>query len=218
MTTDRCVWIAGATGLVGREALAGLLEDPGFSRVIAFVRRTTGRAHPRLRERIVDFEALVSDPARFANGERVNVAVCCLGTTRKQAGSREQFRRVDFDYALAFARAAQAAGVEHVLVVTALGANARSLAFYNRVKAELEQALAALSLPALTVVRPSLLIGERSERRLGEQLAAPLMSLLPRSTRGIEARTVGRALVRLGREPAHGQRVVLSGELHSLGA
>ncbi len=212
------MWLAGATGLVGREALKALLEDSGVSRVIALVRRASGTTHPRLIERVVDFEALAHEPSRLLVGIEAQVAICCLGTTLKQAGSRAQFRRVDFDYALAFARAAQAAGAEHLLVVTALGANPRSHVFYNRVKGELEQALAALAFPALTVVRPSLLLGERSERRLGEQLAAPFSRLLPRSVRGIEARSVGRALARLARAPAHGNRIVLSGELHDLGA
>lgn len=218
MTQDRYVWIAGATGLVGREALNALLEDANISRVIAIVRRPSGTAHPRLAERIVDFETLARDPARLPIEDRASAAICCLGTTLKQARSQAQFHRVDFDYPLAFARAAQAAGAVHFIVVTALGADAHSLVFYNRVKGELEEALEALCFRALTIVRPSLLLGERSEKRLGEQLAAPFSRLLPRSVRGIEARKVGRALARLACEPAHGRRVVPSGELHELGA
>jgi uncharacterized protein YbjT (DUF2867 family) len=90
--------------------------------------------------------------------------------------------------------------------------------FYNRVKGELEQALAAMPFAALTIVRPSLLLGERTTPRLAERLMGPLSKLLPRSLRGIEANTVGRALVRLAREPASGRRVVPSGELQLLGA
>src|SRR5690606_11908511 len=145
------------------------------------------------------------------------VAICALGTTIKQAGSQAQFRRVDHDYVLAFARAALAGGVRHVLVVTALGADARSSVFYNRVKGELEEALSELPFSALPIVRPSLLLGRREQTRLGERLAAPLARLLPKSYRGIEAATVARALVRLAREPAAGRRVVLSKELHALG-
>ncbi|MET0342392.1 MAG: NAD(P)H-binding protein [Polyangiales bacterium] len=212
------VWLAGATGLVGGEALRGLLSDARVQKIVSVTRRPTSVAEARLDERVVDFDAL--EPALAGTGG--DVAVCCLGTTIKQAGSQAAFRRVDHDYPLAFARAARAAGVHHFLVVTALGADSRSRIFYNRVKGELEDALAGLGFPAFTSVRPSLLIGERSAPRLGERLAAPLSRLLPRSIRGIEARKVGRALVSLALAPpppdGAGRRIVLSGELHALGA
>jgi uncharacterized protein YbjT (DUF2867 family) len=208
------VWIVGATGLVGREALSALLADDSFERVLACVRRPSGAVHPRLTERIVDFEALQAELATISG----DVAICALGSTLKQAGSQAQFRHIDHDYALDFARAALAGGVKHFLVVTALGASASSAVFYNRVKGELEEALSSLPFAALTIVRPSLLIGERAEVRMGERLLAPLSRLLPRSVAGIDARTVGRALARLAREPASGRRVVPSKELHTLGA
>jgi uncharacterized protein YbjT (DUF2867 family) len=214
MTNPRAVWIIGATGLVGQEALTAHLEDPLFSQVTAVTRRTTGLSSPRLREKVVDFEAL----SRELIGEKVDLAICCLGTTIKQAGSKNAFRHVDFDYALAFAQSALAAGARHFLLVTALGADPTSRIFYNRVKGELEAALSGFGFEALTIVRPSLLIGDRKQQRLGERIAAPFSKLLPRSVRGIEARTVGRALARLAREPAQGKRIVLSGELHELGS
>jgi uncharacterized protein YbjT (DUF2867 family) len=214
MTKARDVWIVGATGLVGREAVLALLEDDAFRRVMTVVRRKSGESHPRLDERVVDFEVL----SAALSGERGHVAICCLGSTIKQAGSQAQFRHIDFDYAMSFARAAKHAGVRHFLVVTALGARPDSRVFYNRVKGELEQALAQLGFDALTIVQPSLLLGQRSERRLGELLAAPFSRFLPRSVRGIEASKVGRALARLAREDASGVRKVPSAELHTLGA
>lgn len=214
MGNVRDVWLVGATGLVGSEALSALLADERVARVVAVVRRSTGRADPRLEERVVDFAAL----DRSLHGRPADAAICCLGTTLKQAGSQAQFRRVDHDYVLAFADAARAAGVPHFLVVTALGADARSRVFYNRVKGEVEEDLKRLAFPALTVVRPSLLLGDRKEARLGERLAAPFSKLLPPSVRGIEASKVGRALARLALAPASGLRVVLSKELHTLGA
>ena len=208
------VWIAGATGLVGRHVVTESLREPSVSSVIAFVRRPTGLVHPRLTEQIVDFERLEQETAPF----RGDVAFCCLGSTIKQAGSQAQFRHIDHDYVLAFARAAVAGGVKHFLVVTALGADARSTVFYNRVKGEVEEALAALPFAALTIARPSLLLGDRAEVRLGERLLGPLSRVLPKSVRGIEAQTVARALLRLAHEPASGRRVVPSKELHSLAA
>jgi uncharacterized protein YbjT (DUF2867 family) len=216
MTKPRDVWIVGATGLVGREAVLALLEAPSVARVLTVVRRPSGVTHPKLSERVVDFETL----STALTGEHADVAICGLGSTIKQAGSQEQFRHIDFDYALSFAQAAKAAGARHFIVVTALGANASSRVFYNRVKGELESALTGLGFEALTIVRPSLLIGDRgAQSRLGEKLAAPFMSLLPKSIRGIEAKKVGVALSRLAQEEtAQGRRVVPSAELHSLGA
>lgn len=212
MTDAIHVWLAGATGLVGHEVLKLLLEDSAVARVVAPVRRSLGITHPKLEERVIDFDQLEQ-----ALTGPCHVAICCLGTTIKQAGSQAQFRRVDHDYVLAFARAAQAASVRHFLVVTALGANPASRVFYNRVKGEVEQNLSALNLPALTIARPSLLIGERREFRLGERLAAPFSKFLPAKVRGIEAKVVARALVKLALAPARGKRVVPSDELQQIG-
>jgi uncharacterized protein YbjT (DUF2867 family) len=214
MTNVPRVWLAGATGLVGREVVTALLEDRAFSAVVTLVRRASGLTHPKLDERLVDFESLES----ALSGQSAEIAICCLGTTIKQAGSQANFRRVDYDYVLAFAKAARAAGVQHFMVITALGADVSSLTFYNRVKGELEAAVKELSFPALTIARPSLLLGKRSEFRLGERLFTPIAKLLPAKMRGIEAHTVARALVLLARAPAKGTRVVPSEELQRLGA
>jgi uncharacterized protein YbjT (DUF2867 family) len=210
----KTVWVAGATGLVGRETVRALLAEPDFVRIVVWTRRPSGLSDPRLDERIVDFEQL---EAAFAHS-LTDAAVCCLGTTIKSAGSKERFRRVDYEYVLAFARAAKRAGAKHFVVVTALGANPRSALFYNRVKGELEQALAALPFESLSIVRPSLLLGKRGELRVGERLFSPLSRILPRRYRGIEAGTVARAIVKLLNEPGQGRRVIPSDELRTLGA
>jgi uncharacterized protein YbjT (DUF2867 family) len=210
----KTVWVAGATGLVGRETVRALLAEPAFARIVAWTRRPSGLRDPRLDERVVDFEQL---DAAFVHA-LTDAAVCCLGTTIKTAGSKERFRRVDYEYVLAFARAAKRAGAKHFVVVTSLGANPHSALFYSRVKGELEEALATLPFESLSIVRPSLLLGERAELRMGERLFTPLSRILPKRYRGIEARTVARAIVRLLSEPARGRRVVPSEELQTLGA
>lgn len=211
--TERVVWLVGATGLVGRQALDVLLADSSFDRVVAWVRRPLGLQHPKLTERIIDFE---QGEAAYA-GERAEAAVCCLGTTIKVAGSQAKFFRVDHDYPLQFARAALAAGAQRLAVVTAMGASAKSAIFYNRVKGKLEQALRALSFASVAIARPSLLIGERSETRLGEKLFAPVSKLLPARYRGIEGKTVARALAKLLHQAQPGFRIALSDELQTLG-
>lgn len=213
----RTALVAGASGLVGSLLLDELLAEARYSQVISLGRRALPRQEPRLVQRTVDFSRLESEPLPL-----VDDAFCCLGTTIKKAGSREAFRAVDYEAVLAFARAAQRAGARRFLVVTALGADARSRVFYNRVKGEVEEALEGLGLECLVVAQPSLLLGERQESRPGERAAivasrllAPLLRPLP--SRPIEARTVARALVRLAREATPGVRVVRSGELQRLG-
>lgn len=212
--SERTVWVVGATGLVGRETVQALLADDTFARVIAFVRRSTGLTHPKLTERVVDFEKL---EAAFDEA-RCDAAVCCLGTTIKVAGSKEKFRRVDHDYPIAFARAALQKGAQQLAIVTALGSDAGSLVFYNQVKGQVEDALSALPYKSLSIARPSLLLGERDEMRLGEKLMTPFSKLLPGKYRGIEGRTVARALLKLLKEQRPGKQVVPSDQLQKLGA
>lgn len=217
---DKCtitVTVAGATGLVGRLCVERLLESAARPAVIALVRdpaRAAFARHPRLQVLGTDYDRLESVADAFA----ANAVICALGTTRARAGSRQAFRCVDFDYALATARLAQRGGARHFLLVSALGADARSRAFYNRVKGELEQAVLALGLPAVTILRPSLLLGARAEFRPGEELAKRLGWLAPQRYRPIEAAVVARALAQAAIAPAPPRRIVESREIAGLAA
>ena len=205
----RSVLLLGATGLVGREVLSLLLEDGDVSRVVVIARRATGVKHARLEEHLFD----LGEMAKHANLFAVDQIVCALGTTIKQAGSQERFRVVDHDYPLTAARLGKENGAKHYLLVSAMGANARSRIFYNRVKGEVEQELTALQFRSTTIARPSLLLGDRAEHRAGERIAAHFAWLMPPKYKPIEARDVARALVRLAKEDAEGVRVVESREL-----
>jgi uncharacterized protein YbjT (DUF2867 family) len=211
MTTLRSVLLAGATGLVGGECLTALLAESVFSRVTILVRKPMPSPPPsdRLVERVVDFDHLDRDASAFA----VDQVYCCLGTTMRKAGSQAAFRRVDYDYALQIARLGLAGGARHFLLVSALGADANSRVFYNRVKGELEQAVGRLGYTSVTIVRPSLLLGERHERRLGEEIAKRFSALAPASWRPVHARQVAAALVRAAREDKPGTRVIANREL-----
>jgi len=167
-------WIVGATGLVGQILLEKLLLEPSIEKVTAIVRRPLTRTDPKLEVLAVDFEGLEA----ALRGRTASVGFCCLGTTIKKAGSQDAFRRVDHDYPLAFGRACAAAGAHKVLVVTAVGADAESSVFYNRVKGEVERDLQALALPELHFFRPSLILGERADRRPAEALAMALFKPL----------------------------------------
>lgn len=198
----------GATGLVGRLVLARLLESPGVAHVVAPTRRPLGIEHPRLRNPVVDFEALPGDADWWA----VDAVVCTLGTTIADAGSQAAFRRVDHDYPLQVAQLARQHGARAYALNSALGANARSSIFYNRVKGELEDALAALGYPSLVLVRPGLIDGERERERPGERRALAvsraLRPLLPRKWRPSRAPRIADALVDAVLHPSPGRSVI----------
>jgi uncharacterized protein YbjT (DUF2867 family) len=164
----RTAVIAGATGLAGSHLLDLLLEDGTWERVVAVGRRRVERSHPRLEQQLVDFADLGELPA-------CTDAFSCLGTTIRTAGSQEAFRAVDHDAVVAFAEAAYRAGAERFVHVTALGASPRSRIFYNRVKGETERDVAASGVPATIAFRPSMIDGDRAERRTAERLGLVAM-------------------------------------------
>ena len=193
----RRVLVAGATGLVGREILAGLVADESVSEVRALARRPLDRnpASSKVRELVTGFDDIDRHPDWF----RVDQVLCALGTTIRKAGSREAFRRVDFDYPFAIARLAHAQGARHFLLVSAVGADARSRVFYSRVKGELEDAIRAVGYPAVTIARPSVLLGEREELRVGELVMKRVAHVLPTTWKPVYARDVASALLRAAR-------------------
>ncbi|WP_211276976.1 Rossmann-fold NAD(P)-binding domain-containing protein [Tamilnaduibacter salinus] len=189
--------VLGATGLTGRQVLAGLLEAPEVETVVAPVRRPL-RTHSKLVQRTVDFDHLAPEADLFA----VDAIVCCLGTTMARAGSKAAFRRVDYDVPLEAARLGLENGARAFLLMSAVGASAQSPVFYSRVKGQLEEALADLGYPRLSIYHPGLLLGERQEQRTGESAMGTVMpmlnALLPgplKRYRGIPASTVARAMV-----------------------
>jgi len=215
-------FIAGATGLVGRSLLAQLLAAPEYDHVVSLGRREiAGLTHPKLQQVTVDFAALDGVLA----DRRCDDAYCCLGTTIRQAGSRENFRAVDQAAVLAFAWAARRCGAQRCFVVSALGADAVSRLFYNRMKGETEAALQVLDFGTLAIFQPSLLLGQRPEPRWGERLLAAGLWLLDplllgrfRKYRAIPAEVVARAMVRcsFGQGP-RGLLVFPSDEIQDLG-
>jgi uncharacterized protein YbjT (DUF2867 family) len=209
----RTVLVAGATGLVGREVLAGLLADDTVAAVHTLGRRDVPLRHPKLTQHQVDFKALPALP-------RVDEAFVALGTTIKVAGSQEAFRAVDHDAVVAVAKAAKAAGARRLGVVSAMGADKRSAIFYNRVKGETEEALAALGFDTLVIARPSFLAGDRESLgqpvRGGEKLALRISRMLapfiPNNLKSIDAKLVARALLE-GVPRLQGRHVLLSGAM-----
>lgn len=218
---SRVALVVGATGLIGKALLELLVRSPEHDKVVVLARRPGPTLPAKVEWRVVDFD----QPSAYQGLEGVGEIYCCLGTTIKQAGSQEAFRKVDHHYPLELARAARAAGVPKFLVVTAMGADPGSAIFYNRVKGELERELSTMGFPSLVIARPSLLVGEREVARSGEGIANAAMGLLGPLMRGplakyraIAGSTVAAALLRLAQDAGAGNTIVFSDRLQALGA
>lgn len=211
----RVACVAGASGLVGRELTQLLLSDARYERVHSLVRRATGVTSAKLSELVVSFDALPELP-------RCDDAYVALGTTIKQAGSEEAFRRVDYEYVLNVARAALAAGATRLGIVSAMSANASSRVFYSRVKGEMEQQVISLGYKSVVIAQPGLLMGDRDAlgqpKRAGEAVAqrvlGPLSVLIPAKFRPVLARDVAASLITGVTSAERGTVIVPSRAMH----
>lgn len=184
------VLLTGATGLVGSHLLRLLIDDARVDEIIAPTRRPL----PAMRKVVNLVEDDLTDALRPLN-DALDIVFCCLGTTRKQAGSKEAFLHVDYTLVVDSALTGLRLGAKHMLVVSAHGASRRSPFFYSRVKGEMENALRHQGWPRLTLIRPSLLLGDRDRKRSGESLMAPLFTLLPGNWRAVPAKAVAKTML-----------------------
>ena len=205
--------IAGATGLIGKELVQRMLQSDQYNLIYLISRKPCGIVHEKIHEIIIDFERIEQITLEIP----VDLAFCTLGTTMKQAGSREKFRKVDLEYVLSFARLAKTAGVSKFLVISSMGANPKSSIFYNRVKGLAEDGLLNLGFKHLVILRPSLLLGKRPEPRLGERMGAVIMKVfnffIPDNYKAIEASRVAEKMLEMAQKPNEGVTIVESGEM-----
>jgi uncharacterized protein YbjT (DUF2867 family) len=202
--------LLGASGLVGGFCLQTLLSEPSYTRIVLLNRRELPlEPRPRLEQRIVNFENLTR--ADLSGADDI---FCALGTTIRNAGSQEAFRRVDLEYPLAAAQRARAAGAGQFVLCSSVGANAKAGNFYLRVKGELEEGISELGFSAFHIFRPSLLLGHRAEVRPGERLmtiVAPAFNLIMmgglKHYRAIAPSTVGQAMVAAAKSEKSGTLV-----------
>jgi uncharacterized protein YbjT (DUF2867 family) len=209
ISVPKSVLLLGATGLVGGECLKLLADDPAFSRIVVLTRGSLdGALSPRIEFHQIDFDV----PATFQSYLNIDVVICALGTTIKKAGSQAAFHKVDYSYPQLFAERALKAGARHFLLVSSSGASADSRIFYARVKGELEDAMRKLGYPALTIFRPSLLLGHRKEFRLGEAISkeifTPIRFLIPKSFRPIHASLVAASIAKAAASDSSGVSVI----------
>ena len=216
-SSARTALLAGATGLIGAALLARLRERADYRHTHVLLRRALPglEADARITPHVVDF-ARLPDPV-----PAVDDVFIALGTTIKVAGSQAAFRRVDFDHVVDTARAARAAGARRLAVVSALGADPNSSVFYNRVKGEMQAAIAQLGYESIVIAQPSLLIGDRAAlgqpTRAGEiwitRLLNPVMALVPRGVRPIRASDVAESLLAATLAATPGVRILSSGDM-----
>ncbi len=218
---SRTALLLGASGLIGGHCLELLLADSEYAHVTILVRKPLSQAHPKLTQQVVDFDRLTE----VADAFRVQDVFCCLGTTIKTAGSQEAFRKVDFTYPVESARLAVQQGATQFLLVSSLGANAKSSVFYSRTKGEVERAVAASDLSSVQIFRPSLLLGQRAEVRSGEVMAEKLSSALSfllvgplRKYRPIEARNVAAAMIAVAKAQRAGIHIYESDQIAEIAA
>lgn len=207
--------LAGTTGLIGSQVLDLLLENSDYERIIAMSRKPIGLLHPRLTNLICELDQLHEHAAEIV----VDDVFCCLGTTMKKAKTKEAFRAVDFKAPLELAKISKANGAKRYLLVSALGANKNSSIFYNKVKGEVEEAIAQVGFESNHIFQPSLLTGSRQENRAGEEAAQLFYKifgfLIPKRFASIESKKVARAMIAFAQDGKGGRFIHSSAELQA---
>ena len=159
--------VIGATGLVGNRLIKQLLDNNDYETVKIFGRRPSGFENEKVDEHLVDFDKFEN----WKNDINGDVLFSSLGTTIKQAGSKDAQYKVDFTYQFQVAKAAAENGVKQLVLISSLGANPKSSIFYSRIKGELDQAVESLPFKSVCILRPSALVGVRNQERAGEKVA-----------------------------------------------
>ncbi|NLP50673.1 oxidoreductase [Bacillus sp. RO1] len=220
MNINRSALLIGATGLVGTYVQKEILQNSDYGNLTTFVRNKTTETHPKLNELKIDFDKMSDYKEHF----KVDDLYVCLGTTKKKAGTQENFRKVDFDYVVEAARLAKENGVTKIAVVSAIGADENSRFFYNQVKGEMEKAVSAIGISSTYYFRPSLLLGDREEFRLGERIGEVLGTVIQPVLRGklkkyrsVHGQTVAKAMVRFIKDGRNGVHIVESDLIAKIG-
>jgi nucleoside-diphosphate-sugar epimerase len=206
--------ILGASGLIGKHLTQKLLTSNFYEKVSVIVRKPLNIIHPKLEQIVIDFDNL---DASKVNADDI---FCCLGTTMKQAGSKDAFYKVDFTYPLNFAKAGLANGAKQFLVVSSMGADKKSMVYYSRVKGEIENALSDLNYPTLIILRPSMLAGERENPRIGEKIGKVVMDffapLMPDKYKVIAGEKVAQAMLELAQKNFKNKAIFESDSLQKI--
>lgn len=211
--------VFGATGLVGSVLLKQLSESPVYSEIITFSRKSLGFNHPKIKEVFNYFTDLTTIKSSLYGDD----LFCCLGTTIKKAGSKENFKKIDFEMPVHLAKMAEENKIKGFFVVSSIGADAKSSNFYLRTKGEMEKEVLDCNIPKIAIVRPSMLLGKRNEFRFGEEIGKMLMKAFSifvtgrlRKYRAIQAETVAKAMIIIANDDNSDQDIYESDELEEI--
>ena len=208
--------IAGATGLVGSHLLKLLLENPYYDQVKVVTRREIKISNKKLQEIILNFDK----PEDWGDQLKADHVFCCLGTTIKKAGSKSMFKKVDLDYPVQIAKHTQSLGASAFVLISATGANSKSIFFYNQVKGETEQAIRETGFEHFIILRPSLLLGKRQENRIFEDVGKWMFKFFDfllfgplKKYKGVEASKIAAKMIAAAHELRPGERIINSQEI-----
>ena len=198
--------LIGATGLIGSHLLQELLNDPFFDTVRILIRRPIEITNTKLEKKIVDFNDNDSMLVALSNS---NVVFCAIGSTMKKVkGDKEAYRKIDFDIPVKLAKFSKMTGCEKFILVSSAGANAKSMNFYQRLKGETDEAVKEVGPKTIHIMRPSLLLGERKEFRLGENIGKAVMTslsfLIPEKYKAIQGKDVAKVMLALAKKDEEG--------------
>ena len=208
--------VIGASGLVGQQLVGQLLEHPDFKKVRIFVRRRIGITHSKLEEQLIDFDT----PESWKHLVQGDVLFSTLGTTIKKAKTRENQYLVDFTYQYEFAKAAAGNGVSAYVLVSSMGASSKSSVFYSRIKGGLEDAVSSLNFRKLIIFRPSILDGNRQEKRAGEKMGLVVSRFLTKfvlkNYKSTPVDVLASKMIRLSLDQTAGFRMIEGAEIFSV--
>jgi uncharacterized protein YbjT (DUF2867 family) len=204
--------IIGASGLIGQELLSELLDSEMYQEVIILVRKSLGIKHPKLSEVIDDLKQI------DLKGIKANHIYCTIGSTIKKAGSKAEFKRIDKEIPLEVAKQCHQNGADLFAIVTSMGADKNSMIFYSKVKGEVENELQSIGYRYLGLFRPSMLVGNRTENRLGENLGQIFMKsidfITPKAYKAIDVSKVAKAMLQYAEIPEPGLSIILSDKMY----
>jgi len=205
--------VAGASGLIGKELVQKLINTDEYHLIYSLVRKKSGLVNEKIRELVIDFEKI----GQLKFDEPIDDVFCSLGTTMKQAGSRDNFKKVDYEYVVALANLGKRHGASKFIVISAMGANSKSAVFYNKIKGMTEDALKDIGFNQLIILRPSLLLGERAEKRFAERLSGIFMKafnfIIPDNYKAIQAEKVAEWMLKMALKSEEKVLIVESGEM-----
>ena len=214
-TNSNIAWVAGASGLIGKELVKQLCCSSKYSQVIAFVRTPSslGFDHPKLTLHTCAWDSLLQEETATAPGEHVDALFCALGSTTKKTPDKDLYRKIDVEYPEAFAKLGKKHGARFYGLVSANGASSKLPSFYLSMKKDVEQRIRACDYANIAIARPSLLLGERNEFRLAEKASEFFCKLLPGNMKAIHAKDVAAALINESLSHAVGCRILESAQM-----